>query len=184
MSKKDRLSVFISLILRHKPETIGIKLDDYGYADVNELIEKINNTGRNINIEILEQIVKEDNKQRYSFNEDRSKIRANQGHSINVNVELKELEPPRFLYHGTATRFLDNIKKEGIVSKSRLYVHLSNDIDTAVQVGKRHGVPVVLKINTGKMYENGYKFYLSENNIWLCKYIPFEYVEKISRVVK
>ncbi|EGT5015199.1 RNA 2'-phosphotransferase-like protein (plasmid) [Clostridioides difficile] len=177
MSKKDRLSVFISLILRHKPETIGIKLDDYGYADVNELIEKINNTGRNINIEILEQIVKEDNKQRYSFNEDRSKIRANQGHSINVNVELRELEPPRFLYHGTATRFLDNIKKEGIVSKSRLYVHLSNDIDTAVKVGKRHGVPVVLKINTGKMYENGYKFYLSENNIWLCKYIPFEYVE-------
>ncbi|HBH0413487.1 TPA: RNA 2'-phosphotransferase [Clostridioides difficile] len=177
MSKKDRLSVFISLILRHKPETIGIKLDDYGYVDVNELIEKINNTGRNINIEILEQIVKEDNKQRYSFNEDRSKIRANQGHSINVNVELRELEPPRFLYHGTATRFLDNIKKEGIVSKSRLYVHLSNDIDTAVKVGKRHGVPVVLKINTGKMYENGYKFYLSENNIWLCKYIPFEYVE-------
>lgn len=177
MSKKDKLSVFISLILRHKPEIIGIKLDDYGYADVNELIEKINNTGRNINIEILEQIVKEDNKQRYSFNDDRSKIRANQGHSINVNVELRELEPPRFLYHGTATRFLDNIKKEGIVSKSRLYVHLSNDIDTAVQVGKRHGTPVILKINTGKMYENGYKFYLSENNVWLCEYIPFKYVE-------
>ncbi|HBF4616110.1 RNA 2'-phosphotransferase [Clostridioides difficile] len=177
MSKKDKLSIFISLILRHKPETIGIKLDDYGYADVNELIEKINNTGRNINIEILEQIVKEDNKQRYSFNEDRSKIRANQGHSINVNVELRELEPPRFLYHGTATRFLDNIKKEGIISKSRLYVHLSNDIDTAVQVGKRHGIPIVLKINAGKMYENDYKFYLSENNIWLCEYIPFKYVE-------
>ncbi|HCI2563749.1 TPA: RNA 2'-phosphotransferase [Clostridioides difficile] len=184
MSKKDKLSIFISLILRHKPETIGIKLDDYGYADVNELIEKINNTGRNINIEILEQIVKEDNKQRYSFNDDRSKIRANQGHSINVNVELRELEPPKCLYHGTATRFLENIKKEGIIRQSRLYVHLSNDIDTAVKVGKRHGVPVVLKINTGKMYENGYKFYLSENNIWLCKYIPFEYVEKISRVVK
>ncbi|MGI4915687.1 RNA 2'-phosphotransferase [Clostridioides difficile] len=177
MSKKDKLSIFISLILRHKPETIGIKLDDYGYADVNELIEKINNTGRNINIEILAQIVKEDNKQRYSFNEDRSKIRANQGHSINVNVELRELEPPRFLYHGTATRFLDNIKKEGIISKSRLYIHLSNDIDTAVQVGKRHGIPIVLKINAGKMYENDYKFYLSENNIWLCEYIPFKYVE-------
>lgn len=184
MSKKDKLSIFISLILRHKPETIGIKLDDYGYADVNELIEKINNTGRNINIEILEQIVKEDNKQRYSFNDDRSKIRANQGHSINVNVELRELEPPKYLYHGTATRFLDNIKNEGIIKQSRLYAHLSRDIDIAVKVGKRHGTPVILKINTGKMYENGYKFYLSENNIWLCKYIPFEYVEKISRVVK
>ncbi|HGL3830887.1 RNA 2'-phosphotransferase [Clostridioides difficile] len=177
MSKKDKLSIFISLILRHKPETIGIKLDDYGYADVNELIEKINNTGRNINIEILEQIVKEDNKQRYSFNDDRSKIRANQGHSININVELKELEPPKYLYHGTATRFLENIKNEGIIKQSRLYVHLSRDIDTAVKVGKRHGTPVILKINTGKMYENGYKFYLSENNVWLCEHIPFEYVE-------
>lgn len=177
MSKKDKLSIFISLILRHKPETIGIKLDDYGYADVNELIEKINNTGRNINIEILEQIVKEDNKQRYSFNDDRSKIRANQGHSINVDVELKELEPPEYLYHGTATRFLDNIKNEGIIKQSRLYVHLSRDIDTAIKVGKRHGTPVILKINTGKMYENGYKFYLSENNVWLCEYIPFKYVE-------
>ncbi|HBG4827169.1 TPA: RNA 2'-phosphotransferase [Clostridioides difficile] len=177
MSKKDKLSIFISLILRHKPETIGIKLDDYGYADVNELIEKINNTGRNINIEILEQIVKEDNKQRYSFNDDRSKIRANQGHSINVNVELRELEPPKYLYHGTATRFLDNIKNEGIIKQSRLYVHLSRDIDTAIKVGKRHGTPVILKINTGKMYENGYKFYLSENNVWLCEYIPFKYVE-------
>ncbi|MFA1719042.1 RNA 2'-phosphotransferase [Clostridioides difficile] len=177
MSKKDKLSIFISLILRHKPETIGIKLDDYGYADVNELIEKINNTGRNINIEILEQIVKEDNKQRYSFNDDRSKIRANQGHSINVNVELRELEPPKYLYHGTATRFLDNIKNEGIIKQSRLYIHLSRDIDIAVKVGKRHGTPVILKINTGKMYENGYKFYLSENNVWLCEYIPFKYVE-------
>ncbi|HBF7094268.1 TPA: RNA 2'-phosphotransferase [Clostridioides difficile] len=177
MSKKDKLSIFISLILRHKPEIIGIKLDEYGYADVNELIEKINNAGRNINIEILEQIVKEDNKQRYSFNEDRSKIRVNQGHSINVDVELKELEPPEYLYHGTATRFLDNIKNEGIIKQSRLYVHLSRDIDTAIKVGKRHGTPVILKINTGKMYENGYKFYLSENNVWLCEYIPFKYVE-------
>lgn len=177
MSKKDKLSIFISLILRHKPEIIGIKLDEYGYADVNELIEKINNAGRNINIEILEQIVKEDNKQRYSFNEDRSKIRANQGHSINIDVELKELEPPEYLYHGTVTRFLDNIKNEGIIKQSRLYVHLSRDIDTAIKVGKRHGTPVILKINTGKMYENGYKFYLSENNVWLCEYIPFKYVE-------
>ncbi|MCC0764752.1 RNA 2'-phosphotransferase [Clostridioides sp. ES-S-0006-03] len=177
MSKKDNLSVFISLILRHKPETIGIKLDNYGYADVNELIGNINSTGRNINMEILEQIVKEDNKQRYSFNEDRSKIRANQGHSIKVNVELKELRPPKCLYHGTTIRFLYNIKKEGIVRKSRLYVHLSNDIDIAIKVGKRHGIPIVLKVNTERMYEDGYKFYLSENNVWLCEYIPFKYVE-------
>lgn len=177
MSKKDNLSVFISLILRHKPETIGIKLDNYGYADVNELIGNINSTGRNINMEILEQIVKEDNKQRYSFNEDRSKIRANQGHSIKVNVELKKLRPPKCLYHGTTIRFLDNIKKEGIIRKNRLYVHLSNDIDTAIKVGKRHGIPIVLKVNTEKMYEDGYKFYLSENNVWLCEHIPFKYVK-------
>ncbi|NJJ36514.1 RNA 2'-phosphotransferase [Clostridioides difficile] len=177
MSKKDNLSKFISLILRHKPEIIGIKLDAQGYADVKELIEKINNTSRDVNMKTLEEIVEEDNKQRYSFSEDRSKIRANQGHSINVNVELKELEPPEYLYHGTATRFLDNIKKEGLIRQSRLYVHLSNDIDTAIKVGKRHGTPVVLKINTSKMYENSYKFYLSKNNVWLCKHIPFKYVE-------
>lgn len=174
MSKKDKLSVFISLILRHKPETIGIQLDEHGWANVEELIVGINNSGKNINMDMLEDIVATDNKGRYSFNEDKTLIRANQGHSIPVDVELKQQEPPEFLYHGTATRYLDNILKEGLKPMSRLYVHLSKDINTAMQVGKRHGEPVVLKVCSGQMYRNGLEFFLSENRVWLTKNVKSE----------
>lgn len=174
--KKDKLSVFISLILRHKPETIGISLDEHGWANVNELIKGINTSGRNINMEILEEIVRTDNKQRYSFNEDKTLIRANQGHSIPVDVELKEMVPPNVLYHGTATRFLDSIKQNGIKSMSRLYVHLSKDTETATKVGDRHGKCVLLEIDAKKMYEDGIKFYLSNNGVWLVKFVDWKYV--------
>lgn len=176
---KDRLSVFISLILRHKPEEIGITLDRHGWANVKELITGINNTGRKINMEILEEIVRTDNKGRYSFNENKTLIRANQGHSVPVDVELKETVPPSVLYHGTATRFLDSIKQQGIKSMSRLYVHLSKDLETAIQVGNRHGKCVVLVINAKKMCDDWIKFYLSENGVWLTKYVDWKYVEEI-----
>lgn len=173
---KDRLSVFISLILRHKPDVIGITLDRYGWADVEELMAGINRTGRKIDRECLEEIVRTDEKQRYSFNENKTKIRANQGHSIPVDVELKEMTPPDILYHGTATKSLDGIHKEGIRSMSRLYVHLSKDFETAVKVGKRHGKCVVLKIDTKKMREDGIVFYLSDNGVWLTKYVDWTYI--------
>ena len=179
---KDKLSMFISLILRHKPEEIGITLDQHGWANVKELITGINNTGRKIDMETLEEIVRTDSKKRYSFNEDKTLIRANQGHSIPVDVELKEAIPPSILYHGTATRFLGNIKQQGIKSMSRLYVHLSKDLDTAIQVGNRHGNCVVLTINTEKMHEDGVKFYLSENDVWLTKYIDWKYVREIKYI--
>lgn len=175
-NKTDKLSVFISLILRHKPETIGIALDEHGWANVDELIAGINSTGRSIDIDILEDIVKTDKKGRYSFNEDKTLIRANQGHSIPVDVELKEQEPPEILYHGTAMRFLDSIMQQGIKPMSRLYVHLSKDIETAVKVGSRHGKAVVLKIDARKMYDNGEKFYLSANGVWLTKYVDKEFI--------
>lgn len=175
----NKSSKFISLILRHKPETIGITLDEHGWANVNELINGINNSGRNIDMEILEEIVRTDNKQRYSFNEDKTLIRANQGHSITVNVELKEMVPPDILYHGTATRFLDSIKQQGIKSMSRLYVHLSKDYETAVNVGNRHGKHCVLKIDAKRMHSDGIKFYLSENGVWLTKFVDWKYVKEI-----
>lgn len=174
---KDRLSVFISLILRHKPSEVGITLDEHGWANVNELIKGINNSGRKIDMEILEEIVRTDNKGRYSFNENKTLIRANQGHSIPVDVELKEVAPPDILYHGTATKFIDSIKKQGIKSMSRLYVHLSKDLETATKVGKRHGNCVVLRIDTKKMFEDGIKFYLSENGVWLTKFVDWKYVK-------
>lgn len=173
---KDKLSVFISLILRHKPETIGIKLDSKGYANVDELINGINNSGRKIDMEILEEIVRTDNKGRYSFNEDKSKIRANQGHSVKVDVGLKECKPPKSLYHGTCTRYLNSIMTVGLTKMSRLHVHLSSDKETAINVGRRHGEVAVLKIDSERMFQDGYKFYLSENNVWLTDKVPVEYI--------
>lgn len=128
---------------------------------------------------MLEEIVRTDNKQRYRFNEDKTLIRANQGHSITVDVELEEQEPPEFLYHGTAERFLKSIMEEGLKPMSRLYVHLSKDQETAEKVGKRHGKPVVLKVHSGQMNRDGCSFYLSENSVWLTKRVDVKYIERI-----
>jgi len=171
-------SKFLSLILRHKPETIGIKLDEHGWADVSELISGISKT-RPFDMKMLEEIVRTDNKQRYSFNEDKTLIRANQGHSIPVDVELEKKTPPEFLYHGTGEKFVSSIDKEGLLSKSRLYVHLSKDTDTAVKVGSRHGKPVVCRVAAGKMADEGFEFFLSVNGVWLTKAVPAEYLSKI-----
>ena len=177
MGSLDKLSVFISLVLRHKPDVAGITLDSHGWANVDELLDGINKTGRKIDRKTLEEIVSADNKQRYSFNQDKTMVRANQGHSVPVDVELKELQPPDILYHGTADRFLDDILDGGLKSMSRLYVHLSKDIETALGVGKRHGYPVILKVYSGDMYKDGYKFYLSENGVWLTKNVEVKYLE-------
>ena len=135
-----------------------------------------------LNIEIIEEVVKTDNKQRYSFNEDKTLIRANQGHSIQVDVGLEEKEPPEYLYHGTGRKYVDSINKSGLIPKSRLYVHLSKDIDIAIDVGKRHGEVVLYLIKSREMHQNQYKFYLSENGVWLTKEIPVEYMEELSLV--
>ena len=178
MSKQlEEISKFIALILRHKPETIGITLDEHGWAKVDELIDGISKTYV-FNMEMLEEIVKTDKKGRYSFSEDKTLIRANQGHSINVDVELEEKEPPEFLWHGTGEKFVSGIDTGGLIPKSRLYVHLSKDEDTALQVGARHGKPVLYRVLSGKMYKDGYVFYLSQNGVWLTKKVPLEYLEK------
>ena len=165
-------SKFLSLILRHKPETIGIKLDEHGWADVSELISGISKT-RPFDMKMLEEIVRTDNKQRYSFNEDKTLIRANQGHSIPVDVELEKKTPPEFLYHGTGEKSVASI------DKSRLYVHLSKDTETAVKVGSRHGKPVVYRVTAGKMADEGFEFFLSVNGVWLTKAVPAEYLSKL-----
>ena len=180
MGKLDKLSVFISLVLRHKPDAAGITLDEHGWANVQELLDGINNTKRKIDIGSLEEIVRTDNKQRYSFNEDKTLIRANQGHSIPVDVELKEEMPLEFLYHGTADRFIKSIMEEGLKPMSRLYVHLSKDIETANKVGKRHGKPVILKVYSGRMYREGIKFYFSENGIKKKKKVDAKYLEQMN----
>lgn len=173
-----KLSKFLSLILRHEPAAAGITLDKHGWADVEQLLAGVRRTGRQIDMETLERIVRENNKQRYSFNENHTKIRANQGHSVQVDVELKEAAPPQYLFHGTASRFLPAIQREGIRKMERQYVHLSDDFQTALSVGRRHGSPVVITLNAAAMARDGVTFYLSENGVWLCKYVSPKYFAK------
>lgn len=173
-----KTSRYLSLILRHKPEVINITLDNYGWANVEELINGVNKT-QPLTMEILEEIVANDNKQRYSFNEDKTKIRANQGHSIPVDVKLKEKEPPMFLYHGTGEKYVNSIDKQGLIPKTRLYVHLSTDIETAKSVGSRHGKPVVYYVDSRQMFLDNIKFYLSVNGVWLVDKVPTKYLKKI-----
>ena len=172
------VSKFLSLILRHKPEVIGITLDEHGWADTARLIEGVKRRYPEFNGRVLEKIVRQDEKQRYSFNEDHTKIRANQGHSVAVDVELQEKEPPEVLYHGTGEKSVDSIEEKGLLPMTRLYVHLSKDYGTAVKTGQRHGKPVVLEVDSGRMFRDGYKFYLSVNGVWLTKRVPAEYLRK------
>lgn len=169
-------SRFISLILRHKPQTIGITLDEHGWANVDELIAGVN-TRYPLDITTLEQIVRTDDKQRYSFNEDKTLIRANQGHSIPVDVELEEIAPPQILWHGTGEKYTQSIDVQGLIPKSRLYVHLSGDQATARKVGARHGKPVIYSVLSGAMYRDGFKFYRSVNGVWLTKAVPERYLQ-------
>ncbi len=169
-----RISKYISLILRHKPEVIGIQLDAHGWADVNALLAGISKKYF-IDRDILEEIVRSDSKQRYVFNEDRTRIRASQGHSVQVDVELPVAEPPETLYHGTARRFSASIEAQGLLPQSRLYVHLSPDVETAEKVGRRHGEPVIYLVDAGQMHRDGSLFYLSANGVWLTKTVPAPY---------
>lgn len=176
--KLQKTSKFLSLILRHKPEVIGITLDKNGWAEVSELIAGVNRNDKYfLNTDILDEIVSTDEKQRYSFSPDKKKIRANQGHSIQVDVELKKTPPPEILWHGTGEKYVSLINAEGLKPKSRLYVHLSEDIGTARKVGGRHGKPVVYRIKSGEMYRQGYIFYLSENGVWLTETVPVNFME-------
>ena len=178
--KMQNTSKFISMILRHNPGIIGITLDEHGWADVNELIDGINADGKHqLSMELLEKIVQTDEKQRYSFNDDHTLIRANQGHSIQVDVELEEKLPPAVLYHGTGEKYVESIDVQGLVPKSRLYVHLSSDIKTARKVGSRHGKPMIYAVDCAAMVEAGYKFYLSVNHVWLTREVPAIYLKKL-----
>lgn len=166
-----KTSKFLSLVLRHKPEKIGLTLMDGGWASVDQLL-----SGMNMTREDLEYIVETDEKQRYSFNENKTLIRANQGHSVDVNMHFIPKQPPEFLYHGTGEKNLGSILAEGITKQSRQYVHLSSDVDIAIKVGERHGNPVVLLVHSGDMYRDLYEFYLSENGVWLTDSVPNKYI--------
>ena len=167
---------YLSMILRHRPEVADVRIDEHGWAEVDQLIKGISRY-REVDFDLLLDIVNADSKQRFSFSEDMKRIRANQGHSINVNVQMNELTPPDILYHGTGKKSVNSIMKQGILKKDRLYVHLSKDFETAVNVGRRHGKPVVFRVHSGRMHSDGYRFFLSDNGVWLVKHVPAKYIE-------
>ena len=173
---KKKTSKFLSYVLRHHPEIIGLHLDENGWADVDELITKSTNDSRGFTFEELDEIVQTNDKKRFIFNEDKTRIRANQGHSIDINLALIPQQPPEFLYHGTAQSNIESILEKGIEKRSRQHVHLSQDKETATKVGMRHGKSIILTINTQKMFEDGLKFYLSENNVWLTDFVDATYI--------
>lgn len=177
MLNTTSISKYLSYILRHKPEAIGLALNNQGWASVQELLQKANSNRRILTRAILEEIVNTSEKKRFALSDDGEFIRAVQGHSTeSVSINFKELAPPDILYHGTAERFLESILRDGLKPGTRQYVHLSADHATAINVGKRHGKPVVLKINAKLMHGENYKFYQSENGVWLAKRIPGKFL--------
>jgi len=171
-----RTSRKISLVLRHKPEAIGISLDENGWAGVDELLRLMTKSGTPLTRPELETIVAENNKKRFRFNDDGTKIRANQGHSLKVDLQMKAVQPPTVLYHGTATTAVASILKTGLEKRKRQHVHLSHEQVTATQVGGRHGKPVILTVDAARMVTDGYLFYRSDNGVWLTDNVPPAYL--------
>jgi putative RNA 2'-phosphotransferase len=171
-------SKLLSLVLRHSPETIGLKLDPNGWVFVSDLIAQCNRHQHPMDEALLTFIVENNDKKRFAFNEDKTKIRASQGHSVEINLALEAKTPPAFLYHGTAEKTVALIRTSGIMKMNRQHVHLSQEKETATKVGSRHGKPVVLTILAEKMSQDGILFYQSENGVWLTDFVDSKYISK------
>ncbi len=179
MNEKDtkRTSKFLSLVLRHEPQKIGIRLDEAGWVDVDVLLDAIARHGRPISRETLDVVVRTNDKKRFSFSEDGRRIRASQGHSVHVDLGHPPADPPEILLHGTPTQFLDAIRRDGLKKMGRHDVHLHEDEATASDVGSRRGRPVLLRIRAGQMARQGHKFFLTPNHVWLTDHVPPEFIE-------
>ncbi len=172
------MSKFLSFVLRHQPQAIGLALDESGWADVGELIDKAAKAGKRYTPELIAEIVATSDKKRFTLSEDGTRIRAAQGHSVDVDLGLTPVVPPPLLYHGTATRFLESIRAQGLRPGSRQQVHLSGDVETARKVGMRHGSPAVLVIQAVRMHDAGFAFYRADNGVWLTDHVPHAYIEE------
>jgi putative RNA 2'-phosphotransferase len=171
-----KFSKLLSRALRHDPRLLGLQLDSQGWADVDALLVGVNARGFVFTFDLLREVVEKNDKKRFSFSEDEKKIRANQGHSINIDLGLEPVTPPEILYHGTASQFIESIRCSGLSPRKRRHVHLSPDEQTAQSVGRRHGEPIVLAIRAGEMQARGHAFYLSANHVWLTKSVPPQYI--------
>jgi putative RNA 2'-phosphotransferase len=176
---QTRTSKFISLVLRHDPSAADVTLDEGGWADVEELLDGLARHGHSISRENLLDIVRTDAKQRYALSDEGRRIRANQGHSIQVDLGLEPAPPPEVLFHGTARRFAEAIGREGLKAMGRHHVHLSPDETTARAVGQRHGRPVIFRVAAGEMARRGHAFYRSANGVWLVDAVPAEFLAEV-----
>jgi putative RNA 2'-phosphotransferase len=171
-----KTSKFLSLVLRHQPELIGLTLDSAGWVPVSDLLRGCQTHGHPLTLTELREVVASSDKQRFSFSEDEEMIRANQGHSVPVELGYISAIPPEILYHGTVEKFLPSIREEGLNKGSRHHVHLSPDEETAQKVGSRRGKAVILKVESGRMHQQGHEFFLSANGVWLTEYVPPDFL--------
>ncbi|MEP4077875.1 RNA 2'-phosphotransferase [Haloferula sp.] len=179
MSKSEqRISRVMSLVLRHDPGSIGLSLDENGWAEIEALVDCLRRDGKRVDRELIEKVVATSDKQRFRISEDGRLIRANQGHSIEIDFKLDEKPPPEWLYHGTAMKSMGPIKREGLLKGERQYVHLSIDKETARKVGSRHGKPVILEVAAQLMEKHGHRFYQAENGVWLTDHVPPDYLNQ------
>lgn len=174
-NETNRISKYFSYLLRHNPQEIGLQLDENGWASITDLINKT--TDFELDFEIIRIVVETNDKQRFSISDDGMRIRANQGHSIDVDLALEASEPPQYLWHGTAERFLPLILEQGLDKRSRHHVHLTESEVVASNVGSRYGKLVLLVIDAKRMAEDGYNFYRSANNVWLVESVPVAYIK-------
>ncbi|HLP12281.1 MAG TPA: RNA 2'-phosphotransferase [Flavobacteriales bacterium] len=170
------ISKFLSLVLRHKPEKIGLTMDMNGWVSVDELLERMRKTGKAISRDTLNYVVENNDKKRFAFSEDGKQIRASQGHSIEVDLQYTPVQPLEYLYHGTVNKYMQSIRETGLQKMNRTHVHLSKDRETAITVGNRRGSAIILTINAGQMFKDGHEFYLSANGVWLCNGVPPQYI--------
>jgi putative RNA 2'-phosphotransferase len=176
-SRLVKISKYLSKHLRHRPDRIGIQLAPGGWVPVSELLDACQKYNFPVQLAELEKVVAENDKQRFSFDSTGTLIRANQGHSIEIDLQLEAVIPPDILYHGTSIGAVDSILKEGISKMSRNHVHLSIDIQTARKVGSRHGIPAICTVDTAAMYSDSYTFYCSDNGVWLVDSVPQKYLK-------
>ena len=174
--QQTQISKFLSLVLRHKPETIGITLDQNGWININELIEKSNKYGVQFNRETLNHIVATNSKKRFAISESFDKIRASQGHSVKIELGYINKMPPEILFHGTSEKSVSSILEKGLKRQNRQHVHLSNDIETANKVGQRHGKPYIFEVLAEQMYNDNFEFFISDNGVWLTENVPNKYL--------
>lgn len=182
MNEKDlkKVSKSLSYVLRHRPDTVGLELGDGGWVAVDELISAFRSSGKRMSVALLETVVANNDKQRFEFSEDRTKIRARQGHSTEVDLGYQPAVPPDVLYHGTATKNLESIQQQGLIKGRRHHVHMSTNKETMLDVARRHGKPVLLSIDAKRMLADGHEFFITGNNVWLTDHVPPEYIDSTS----